>query len=87
MIGKGNKEREVYLGSKARIGIHRYLAERRDADPALFVTERAPHRLSIHGMQQAFKRLAGRCGLAAKVHPHVLRHSLATCYGTKGLPW
>ena len=63
VLGKGNKEREVYLGSKARIWIQRYLAERQDRDPALFVTERAPD-----------KRIASRCGLAQKVHPHVLRH-------------
>jgi len=74
VLGKGNKEREVYLGSKARIWIQRYLAERQDGDPALFVTERAPHRLSIHGIQQAFKRIANRCGLVQKVHPHILRH-------------
>ncbi len=74
VLGKGNKQREVYLGSKARIWLQRYLAERRDSAPALFVTERAPRRLSIHGIQHTFKRIATRCGLADKVHPHVLRH-------------
>jgi len=86
VLGKGNKEREVYLGSKARIWIQRYLTERQDTDPALFVTERAPHRLSIHGIQHAFKRIAGRCGLAQKVHPHVLRHTLATTLLNQGAP-
>ena len=42
VVGTGNKEREVYLGSKARIWLTRYFAERQDADPALWVTERAP---------------------------------------------
>ncbi len=55
---KGNKEREVYLGSKARIWLTRYFTERQDADPALWVTERSPHRLSIHGLQGVFKRVA-----------------------------
>ncbi len=86
VLGKGNKEREVYLGSKARIWLHRYLAERQDHDQALFVTEPAPHRLSIHGIQQALKRIAGRCGLAQKVHPHILRHTLATTLLNQGAP-
>jgi len=86
VLGKGNKEREVYLGSKARIWLHRYLTERQDHDPALFVTERAAHRLSIHGIQQTFKRIASRCGLAPKVHPHVLRHTLATTLLNQGAP-
>jgi len=86
VLGKGNKEREVYLGSKARIWLHRYLTERQDHDPALFVTERGGHRLSIHGTQQAFKRIASRCGLAQKVHPHILRHTLATTLLNQGAP-
>ncbi len=86
VLGKGSKEREVYLGSKARIWVHRYLAERHDPDPALFVTERAPHRLSIRGMQHALKRIARRGGLDQKVHPHVLRHLLATIVLNQGAP-
>jgi hypothetical protein len=35
-----------------------------------------PHRLSIHGLQGVFRRVAGRCGLAEKVHPH-----------TRDVPW
>lgn len=76
MVGKGNKEREVYLGSRARIWLTRYFTERQDADPALCVTERSPHRLPIHGLQEVFKRVAERCGLAEKVHPHTLATTL-----------
>ena len=86
VVGKGNKEREVYLGSKAPIWLTRYFAERQDADPALWVTERAPHRLSIHGLQGVFKRVAARCGLAEKVHPHTMRHTLATTLLNQGAP-
>ncbi len=61
-VGKGNKEREVYLGSKARIWLIRYFAERQNADPALWVTERAP----IGGPFMACKgSLSGWPGVAA----------------------
>ena len=40
VIGKGNKEREVYFGSKANIWLQRYLNFRGDMDAALFVIER-----------------------------------------------
>lgn len=35
VVGQGNKEREVYFGSKARIWMGRYLTGRHDIDPAL----------------------------------------------------
>ncbi len=41
VIGKGNKERKVYLSFKAMYHLKKYLEERRDDDPALFVTERS----------------------------------------------
>ena len=34
--------------------------------------------MSISQMQRIFKRVATKCGLATRVTPHVLRHTLAT---------
>ena len=78
VLGKGNKEREVYFGAKFRIWLQRYLHERSDDDRALFVTVRRPHRMSIHEIQYIFKRIAGRCNLEDRVSPHRMRHTLAT---------
>ena len=87
VLGKGNKEREVYFGAKAALWLRRYLNDCEDSSPALFVTNcrRAQkdgslsrQRLSISQMQRVFKRVAARCGLATRVTPHVLRHTLAT---------
>ena len=86
VVGKGNKEREVYFGSKARIWLGRYMRGRRDTDSALFVTQRSPHRMTIHGIQGVFKRVARRCGLEGKVHPHTMRHTLATSLLNQGAP-
>lgn len=87
VLGKGNKEREVYFGAKAALWLRRYLDGRKDWSPALFVTDRRRaqkdgslnrQRMSISQMQRVFKRVAVRCGLATRVTPHVLRHTLAT---------
>lgn len=85
VLGKGDKEREVYYGAKARIWLERYLRERKDRDPALFVTQRQPHRMSVHEIQYIFKRIAKRCGLAERVS-HKMRHTLATVLLNQGAP-
>jgi site-specific recombinase XerD len=41
---KGDKEREVYFNTRCSIWIERYLDERGDEDPCLFITERRPNR-------------------------------------------
>jgi integrase/recombinase XerD len=86
VLGKGNKEREVYFEAKCRIWMQRYLRNRLDLDRALFVTERRPHRMSIHEIQYIFKRVAGRCELEHKVSPHKMRHTLATVLINQGAP-
>lgn len=86
VLGKGDKEREVYFGARSRIWLQRYLNERTDHDRALFVTERQPHRMSIHEIQYIFKRVARRCDLEDKVSPHKMRHTLATVLINQGAP-
>lgn len=95
VMGKGSKEREVYFGARAGIWLRRYLEERTDSDPALFVSQRrqrtasgelAHRRMSIYGIQHAVRRIAGRCGLEDRVTPHVLRHTLATVLLNQGAP-
>jgi integrase/recombinase XerD len=79
VIGKGNKEREVYLSFKAMYHLNKYLNSRTDDCEALFVTERKPYRrLSKRGIQREIKLIAQKAGLADKVSPHVLRHTFAT---------
>jgi integrase/recombinase XerD len=79
VVGKGSKEREVYLSVKAKYHLKKYLNSRKDAHPALFVTIRNPiRRLSKRGIQREFKMMATRAGIKKNVHPHVLRHTMAT---------
>lgn len=83
VIGKGNKERVVPVGSKAVAAINRYLA---DGRPKL-ITPRSPANLFLTKRGTPFatttlwlriKQRARRAGLARNLTPHMLRHSFAT---------
>jgi integrase/recombinase XerD len=76
--GKGDKEREVYYNTRCDIWLKRYIERRQDKDPAIFVTERFPHKMSIAQMRYVIKRISNRAGINKEIHPHQLRHSYAT---------
>lgn len=79
VIGKGNKEREVYFSFKAMYHLNKYLDQRKDDCEALMITERKEYRrLSKRGIQREIKIIAKKAGLENKVSPHVLRHTFAT---------
>jgi len=86
VMGKGSKEREVYFSWQAKIYLQWYLNGRTDDDPALIVTERAPHRMSIAQIRYIVKRIAKRAGIEANVYPHKLRHTFATHMLNRGAP-
>jgi integrase/recombinase XerD len=84
--GKGDKEREVYFNIRCEIWLKRYLDQRQDGDPAIFVTERYPHRMSIAQMRYIIKRISNRARINKTIHPHQLRHSYATHLLNNGAP-
>lgn len=86
VLGKGDKEREVCFTVKAMIWLKKYLSARKDTDMALFVTERAPHRMSIERMREIVKEIAKRAGIQNKVYPHKLRHTYAVHLLNNGAP-
>jgi integrase/recombinase XerD len=86
VLGKGDKEREVYFSIKAAVWLRKYINNRKDTDMALFVTERKPHRMSIAEIRYVIKRVASRSEVDTNVYPHKLRHSYATHLLNNGAP-
>lgn len=84
IIGKGNKQRTVFLNDRAIGWLQRYLLVRKDNEPALFVTFGQPKRMSPYDLSKQFKHYAEKCGLKKKVTPHVLRHTAATLMSHNG---
>lgn len=58
---KGDKEREVYFNTRCSIWLKRYLDERDDGEPCLFIADRRPkRRSSIDNLRYIIKRILKR---------------------------
>jgi integrase/recombinase XerD len=79
VVGKGSKERQVFLTASAVIHLKKYIKSRKDLNEALFVGERAPHqRLGNRAIERVYKLLGERAGIKKAVYPHLVRHTTAT---------
>lgn len=76
VLGKGNKERTVYLNEIAAMQLKKYLGTRTDDGEALFVGK-GTDRIQPHGVRIMLKRIEERSGVE-NVHPHRFRRTLAT---------
>lgn len=86
VYGKGNKERRVYFDAKAKLHLQKYLKDREDSNPALFVSLDKPYdRLSINAVEYRLRQLGTELSIN-KVHPHKFRRSMATKAIDKGMP-
>jgi len=86
VLGKGDKEREVYFGLRCALWLKRYLKQRKDSDESLFVTQRAPHRLSVRMIEYVVNRIANQSETQVRVYPHKLRHTFAMHLVNNGAP-
>ncbi|RZI94337.1 MAG: tyrosine recombinase XerC [Variovorax sp.] len=78
VLGKGSKRRSVPVGSKAAEALRDWLALRgAQEDAALFLNARGK-RLSAQTVWKLLRDRSLKAGLAAPVHPHMLRHSFAS---------
>lgn len=81
--GKGSKVRLVFLSETARHWIRKYLDNRHDTNPHLFVgqskvNEGSDKPLTSRSIERLVGRYARLAGIMKKVTPHTLRHSYAT---------
>ncbi len=84
IIGKGNKERYLPIGTVALKYINIYLSEirlhskiKKGQEDYVFIS-RLGTKLSRISIFMLIKDLAGKTGLTKKISPHTLRHSFAT---------
>lgn len=81
VTGKGGRMRTVPVGAAAAQALRGWLAARATLpsvdERALFVSARGA-RIAPRSVQARLARLARRLGLGVHVHPHVLRHSMAS---------
>ena len=85
VLGKGNKQREVYFDVRTKLHVEEYLKTRDDENVALFVSKNKPHqRLTSATIE--FLRELGRSLNIEKAHPHRFRRSFASLAIDKGMP-
>lgn len=84
VLGKGNKERIVYLTDVCIYHIQEYLKERTDDLPA-FLIGKGTERMSEGGIRFMLKEVARRAELTTNVHPHKFRRTTATALIDKGM--
>ncbi len=82
VVGKGDKERTIYLNTACLNAINKYLKVRRKPkhsnDNALFLSKRRT-RLSVRAVQYMVKKYVKKAGLDPNMYtPHKLRHTAAT---------
>lgn len=75
--GKGRKERILPLGEPAIMAIKRYLKERKDSSPYLFVNKKS-QKLSDRALRMIVDKYIRKASFTLKVSPHTFRHSFAT---------
>jgi integrase/recombinase XerC len=78
VLGKGSKRRIVPVGGKAAEALQEWLDVRGDRPaPALFISAKGA-RMSPQAVWKLLRERSLKAGLAAPVHPHMLRHSFAS---------
>lgn len=87
VVGKGGKERVIFLSDSASHWIERYLNFRKDSFKPLFIrfqgktdqlNDGENMRLSSRSVERIVERYVKEAGISIKATPHTLRHNFAT---------
>ncbi|WP_373710716.1 tyrosine-type recombinase/integrase [Jeotgalibaca porci] len=89
VIGKGDKERIVYLNPRAIYHLKAYLKEREENEddcPYLFATVRRPYRqMKNKTIQDEISKISNRTNIDKNIHPHTFRHTMSTVAMENGI--
>lgn len=87
VVGKGGKERVVFLSDTATSWLEKYLSARKDTFKPLFVRFQGKvdpkdngeaMRLTPRSIERIVEKYVKKLGISVKATPHTLRHSFAT---------
>lgn len=87
IVGKGGKERVVFISDAAASWLEKYLAVRRDTFKPLFIrfqgkvdstNDGEKMRLTCRSIERIVEKYVKKLGLPVKATPHTLRHVFAT---------
>ena len=84
VLGKGNKERTVFIDDVTAMLLQRYLQSRTDSYESLFAGK-GTERMTPGGVRAKLKTIAERAAVE-NVHPHRFRRTLATNLIGRGMP-
>ncbi len=85
-MGKGKKQRTVFITPRARFWTRQYLARRSDQQSALFITTgSSPSRWKEYDVSKFFIQLRRNAKINKKLTPHMLRHTFCTNLRNKGV--
>lgn len=84
VLGKGNKERTVFMDDVTAMILKRYDDSRTDNNEALFIGKRG-NRLTPHGVRYMLHKVADKADVE-NTHPHRFRRTLATNLIDHGMP-
>ena len=87
VLGKGNKERIVYLGSYAIDSLNMYLGVRDELskkDNKYLFVNHLGNKLTTRGIRDIIDKILLKSSLNLKITPHTFRHSFATMLLNEG---
>ena len=87
IIGKGRKERVVFLSDAAKEWLSKYFSHRKDTHKPVFIRYSGKEdpsrggermRLSVRSIERTLEKYVKKAKIPVKATPHTLRHSFAT---------